>query len=50
MSGPARPPFEQLRPTRPARFPALELDRAVEEPAFDPNMPTGGLTALPVTW
>ncbi|MET9249302.1 cytochrome P450 [Nonomuraea sp. NPDC003709] len=33
-----------------ARFPALKLGCAVEELTFNPNVLTGGLTALPVTW
>ncbi|GGK76783.1 hypothetical protein Ppa06_38870 [Planomonospora parontospora subsp. parontospora] len=38
--------FSQLA----ARFPTLRLDCPVEELTFDPNVLTGGLTALPVTW
>jgi cytochrome P450 len=33
-----------------ARFPTLKLGCAVEELSFNPNVLTGGLTALPVTW
>ncbi|MEV6041242.1 cytochrome P450 [Nonomuraea sp. NPDC052116] len=33
-----------------ARFPTLKLGCAVEELTFNPNVLTGGLTALPVTW
>ncbi|MEV4363315.1 cytochrome P450 [Nonomuraea sp. NPDC049625] len=32
------------------RFPTLKLGCAVEELIFNPNVLTGGLTALPVTW
>ncbi|MGW0194110.1 cytochrome P450 [Nonomuraea sp. NPDC003201] len=32
------------------RFPTLKLGCAVEELTFNPNVLTGGLTALPVTW
>ncbi|MET7338773.1 cytochrome P450 [Nonomuraea sp. NPDC005650] len=33
-----------------ARFPTLKLACSVEELTFNPNVLTGGLTALPVTW
>lgn len=33
-----------------ARFPTLKLDCAVEDLSFNPNVLTGGLTALPVSW
>ncbi|MGW5361945.1 cytochrome P450 [Actinopolymorpha pittospori] len=33
-----------------ARFPTLKLGCAVEDLSFNPNVLTGGLTALPVTW
>ncbi|MGW4961699.1 cytochrome P450 [Nonomuraea sp. NPDC004186] len=33
-----------------AHFPTLKLGCAVEELTFNPNVLTGGLTALPVTW
>ncbi|WP_223166769.1 cytochrome P450 [Nonomuraea sp. SYSU D8015] len=38
--------FSQLA----ARFPTLKPGCAVEELTFNPNVLTGGLTALPVTW
>ncbi|MFI7637359.1 cytochrome P450 [Nonomuraea sp. NPDC049400] len=38
--------FSQLA----ARFPTLKLGCAVEELTFNPNVLTGGLTSLPVTW
>jgi pentalenolactone synthase len=38
--------FSQLA----ARFPTLKLGCAVEDLSFNPNVLTGGLIALPVTW